>query len=238
MTSQPRTSQPVALNEATPSGGSRGTAIHRSLAKMRPLAKRVAAGVLYRPYLVRFRMRRGMESRLHVGCGRNRFPGWINAEISPRAELIIFLEKPLPFRSGTLDRIYSEHVLEHLEWNTTVHFLSEAHRTLRVGGVIRTAMPDLGALVESYQNDWRQQDWLSWPQYRFIKTRAQMMNIAFRWWGHRHLYDEEELGRALREAGFHENEIRRCGHGVSDHADLCGLETRTDSKLIVEATRT
>jgi predicted SAM-dependent methyltransferase len=192
---------------------------------------------LYYPYLVRFFLfAKDKPRRLHVGCGRNYFDGWINADIDLRAELIIFLEKKSPFPNDSLDRIYSEHVLEHVSYQSGVFFLRQAYRTLRPGGVIRLAMPDLDDLIDGYQRDWRRFDWINWKEYSFIKTKAEMINVAFRWWGHQHLYNREELARALNEAGF--SEFAFLEHSQSRYDDLKGLETRLDSKLIVEAVKT
>lgn len=176
-------------------------------------------------------------TRLHVGCGENFLPGWVNADISPGADLIVFLEKKLPLRSGNLDRIYCEHVLEHVQYETGIYFLKEARRALRVGGRIRIAVPDLEDLIAGYTHkDWKERfDWAKWPEYQFISTRAEMINIAFRWWGHRHLYDRDELARALSEAGFVDFQFVK--HSESAFADLSGLESRADSTLIVEAAK-
>lgn len=175
--------------------------------------------------------------KLHVGCGMNQFAGWINSDIDYRAELIIVLGRRLPFQAGALDRIYSEHVLEHVSLPEGMAFLKEAHRVLAPGGVLRIAMPNLETLVRGYlDDDWRARfDWVNWPGHRFIETRAEMLNIAFRWWGHQHLYDRQELQRALRSAGFEQISFVR--NGESDHADLRGLETRLDSDLVAEAIR-
>jgi len=189
--------------------------------------------LLFYPYALYFHLTNRHCRKLHVGCGRNILPGWINADIDPRADLIIFLERKLPFKSGSLERIYSEHVLEHVPYETAVYFLREARRTLIPGGVIRIAMPDLDELIDGYQKDWRRFDWVNLPALRFIRTRAEMINIAFRWWGHQHLYNREELERALQEAGFDRVIFRQ--HGESDYSDLCGLETRPESRLIVDA---
>ena len=195
-----------------------------------------ASGVLlYYPYIARYYLSGGKNKRLHVGCGKNRFEGWINADINPRADLIVFLQKRLPFRNNSLLRIYSEHVLEHVPYRTGLSFLKETYRTLQSGGVIRIAMPDLDDLIDGYQKDWRRFDWVSWPQFSFIKTRAEMINIAFRWWGHRHLYNREEVIRILTEAGF--TKFVFTEPGQSEYEDLRGLETRLDSKLVVEAVK-
>lgn len=199
-------------------------------------ANRILCWALFYPYILRHYLSSQRRFRkLHVGCGNNHFTGWINADIHPKSDLIIFLQKRLPFRRNSLDRIYSEHVLEHVPYPVGVFFLREAYRTLKLGGVLRLAMPDLDDLVDGYQTNWRRFDWVNWPQYDFIKTKAEMINIGFRWWGHQHLYNQEELERSLREAGF--SKICFEKNGFSRHSDLVGLETRLDSKLIAEAVR-
>jgi predicted SAM-dependent methyltransferase len=195
------------------------------------------ARALYWPASWRLALRRGAPRKLQIGSGGNRLDGWINADIVPGAEVIVFLERRLPFRDAALDRIYLEHVLEHVEYADAIRFLKEARRVLAPSGVLRIAVPDLEDLVRGYVNDdWRRFDWVNWPEHSFIRTRAQMINIGFRWWGHRHLYDREEMVRALTEAGFTDFEFTL--HGQSRHANLRGLETRTESTLIVDVTRT
>jgi predicted SAM-dependent methyltransferase len=197
-------------------------------------AKIILCWFLFYPFIIRYRLSsKNKLQRLHVGCGRNFFNEWINADINPRADLIVFLQKRLPFQDNFLSRIYSEHVLEHVTYATAISFLKEAWRTLRIGGVLRIAMPDLDDLIDGYQQDWRRFDWVNWPEFSFIQTKAEMINLAFRWWGHKHLYNREELARALSEAGF--SRFHFVLQGQSDYPDLQGLETRLDSKLIVEA---
>lgn len=185
--------------------------------------------------LVLYYLNKNRSTRLHVGCGSVKLKGWVNADIDPRAQLIINIKHRLPFPGNFLDRIYSEHVLEHVSADDGVTFLREAYRTLKPGGVIRIAMPDLDDLIEGYSNDWKRFDWLQWPGHEFIQTKAEMLNIAFRWWGHLYLYNQEELDRRLCEAGF--SAITFCEQGKSQHGDLRDLETRNDSMLIAEATK-
>lgn len=210
--------------------------LKKSLRGMASIASMLLVHFLYYPYKWRYHLRTQQPKRLHVGCGKNRFVDWINADITPTADVIVFLEKRLPFSDETLDRVYSEHVLEHVPYETGLFFLKEAYRTLRSGGCIRIAVPDLEDLVAGYHNrDWKRFDWVNWPEHAFISTRAEMINIAFRWWGHMHLYDQEELERALIEAGFYQ--IVFVENGQSEHEDLRGIETRLDSKLIAEAVK-
>jgi len=98
-------------------------------------------------------------------------------------------------------------------------------------------MPSLEAVVGSYvAKDWKaEQDWLTWPEYQFIATRAEMLNISMRWWNHQWLYDREELHRRHREAGFAQIDDVRWGE--STFRQLVNCETRKDSKLISEAVK-
>jgi predicted O-linked N-acetylglucosamine transferase (SPINDLY family)/predicted SAM-dependent methyltransferase/glycosyltransferase involved in cell wall biosynthesis/predicted O-methyltransferase YrrM len=175
--------------------------------------------------------------KLHIGCGDNIFEDWINIDIEathPSVDLIHDIRHQLPFDDGSCKFIYNEHVLEHLTVEEGLFFLKECHRVLQAGGVLRIAMPDLERCVEKYSSEnWKDQDWLSWPEYQFIQTRAEMINIAFRWWDHKWLYDREELNRRLSEAGFAiANPVK---WRESNILELNNLEKRVDSLLIFEA---
>ncbi len=132
--------------------------------------------------------------------------------------------------------IYSEHLLEHLKVEDGVALLKECLRVLQPGGRLRFAMPSLDYVLERCcSGKWKEQDWLTWPDHLFIQTQAEMLNIAFRWWGHQWLYDREEFHRRLKEAGF--TQIRDVEWGQSEVPELRDRETRKDSLLICEAIR-
>jgi len=171
--------------------------------------------------------------KLNVGCGNAKLPGWVNIDIEPGAELVVDIRKGLPFDDDSVDFIYNEHFLEHVTFEEGEKVLREFRRCLKKGGVLRIAMPDLDYIIQKYNTDWKNQDWLSWPEYEFVKTRGQMLNISFRWWGHKYLYNEEDLKNQLIKAGF--LKIMRCNWNKSNHAELYNLQTRKDSKLIMEA---
>lgn len=175
--------------------------------------------------------------KLHLGCGTNYFPGWFNVDANARLERLDLawnIDLGLPLPDDCCELIYSEHVLEHFPVQRGVALLGECRRVLRPAGTLRIAMPSLAHVVAKYTaDDWKDQDWLTWPEFQFIQTRAEMVNVSLRWWGHQWLYDHEELHRRLREAGF--TAIEDAGWGESRHADLRDLETRRDSQLICEA---
>lgn len=175
--------------------------------------------------------------KLHIGCGQNIFLDWINIDIeanSPGVDLLCDVRNELPFEDDSCSLIYNEHVLEHLTVEEGLFFLKECRRVLQPGGTLRIAMPNLEDIVEKYNSeDWRDQDWLKWPDYQFVQTRAEMMNISFRWWDHKWLYNLEELNRRLVEAGYPSS--KAVSWGESTIPELRHRETREDSLLIIEA---
>lgn len=175
--------------------------------------------------------------KLHIGCGRIRFDGWINIDRDPSIsmpDVVWDLSRGVPVPDESCALIYSEHLLEHLKVEEGVALLSECRRVLQPGGTLRFSMPSLDALLEKcYSGNWRDQDWLTWPEHQFIQTRAEMVNIFFRWWGHQWIYDVEEFHRRLTEAGF--TKVREMPWGRSSIPGLCDRETRKDSFLICEA---
>ncbi len=175
--------------------------------------------------------------KLNIGCGRIKFDGWVNIDMSDEwgkdiVDVVWDATQPFPIPDSSCAFIYNEHFIEHLTVLQGLAFLRECHRLLKSGGVLRIATPSLSTTVDKYQNDWRDQDWLSWPGTGHIKTRAEMLNISFREWGHQWLYDDEELCRRLQEAGF--VNINKVEIEKSEYPELQNRETRKDSTLIYE----
>jgi predicted SAM-dependent methyltransferase len=206
--------------------------------KVRPLERIRHTSAAVRRVWIGTRIRRFPRPyRLHLGCGKVHFNGWVNIDADrslDAADIVWNLAYGVPVEDSSCALIYNEHFIEHLNVEQGLACLRECYRALSQGGVLRVATPSLDFIIERFQSDnWREQDWLNWPEYRFVRTRAEMLNIAFRWWGHQWLYDREELHRRLEEAGF--RGIRGCEWGKSDIPELRNRETRPDSILICEA---
>lgn len=172
--------------------------------------------------------------KLNLGCGDVYFDGWINIDLdSDKADLKHDLTKQLPYEDGTVDLVYSEHFIEHLTVDEGLFVLKECRRVLKPGGVLRVATLDLDYLIRRYQLFWRRQDWIKTYGYGWLKTRAEMLNLCFHEWGHKYLYNGEELDRRLRESGF--TKIRRRKLNSSPYMELKDRESRKDSRLVLEA---
>jgi len=141
--------------------------------------------------------------------------------------------KGLPYSEQTVDGIYSEHFFEHLTQAEGLGFLRECRRILKPGGVVRIAMPDLDEVVSRYvSKDWRGDGDMFKLGYDWVANRCEMLNIGMREWGHKHVYNEEELTRIAQMAGL--EPTKRCEHSKSDIPMLAGRETRNSTKLIIE----
>jgi len=177
---------------------------------------------------------REKELKLHIGCGDIYLDGWVNIDLdSDRADVKHDLTRPLPYDENSVDFIYSEHFIEHLTVDEGLKMLKECHRILNPGGVLRVATPDLDFLVNQYKTSWKDQDWIKTFGYEWLETRAEMLNLCFHEWGHKYLYNQEELARRLREAGFLKMVRKELNESL--HVELRHRETRKDSRLVLEA---
>lgn len=61
----------------------------------------------------------------------------------------IDITKPLPFDDGSIDFIFTEHVIEHVYFHQGVSFLREANRVLKSGGKIRTVCPFIDVIIST-----------------------------------------------------------------------------------------
>lgn len=165
----------------------------------------------------------GGPVRLHLGSGPERLRGWTNVDLYFPAELCLDLRTPLPFPDGSVDVIYSQHFLEHLDHAAGLRLLAECARVLKPGGWLRISTPDLEGHARAYVDG---------------ELTAEAFNRALRDHDHLYLYDQAELQAALCDAGL--VDVRRAQAGGSACPLLEGLETRlpeagAPADLIMEA---
>ncbi|GHV57444.1 hypothetical protein FACS189460_4020 [Deltaproteobacteria bacterium] len=193
--------------------------------------------------LIRDKLEAGLPVKLHLGCGTNYFGDWLNIDNNSdnnieKYDLHLDFSQGLPLADNCADFIYSEHLLEHLEIEAALRLLKDCLRVLKPNGVMRLAMPDLDKVVGYYSDpDWPAAAGLKEAGLGHVRTSAELININFHWWGHKWLYNWEELERRLRESG--PVRIERCEWRQSRHHPLRDLEIRPPeaSALIAEATK-
>ncbi len=78
--------------------------------------------------------------RLNIGAGQTYIPGYVNIDISSKADITLDLGKDiLPFEDGSVDLIFSYHTLEHVP--DYLFALSEIHRVIKHGGLFLVGLP-------------------------------------------------------------------------------------------------
>lgn len=100
------------------------------------------------------------EVKLHLGCGGQNLPGWINIDDydfqendtsrSGSAYDIKMDIRDLDVEDESVDAILSVHVVEHFVRWDAIRMFEHWHKKLRVGGLLFTEMPDLDRCIQIY----------------------------------------------------------------------------------------
>lgn len=79
--------------------------------------------------------------KLHLGCGNIKKKGYLNCDISKKVhpDIVLDLEKKLPFKENTIDEIIAEHVLEHVR--NLPQLMSELWRICKKDAVLKITVP-------------------------------------------------------------------------------------------------
>ena len=167
--------------------------------------------------------------KLHLGCGPNVLPGWLNTDVDWRSACDVYLDasRRLPLPDRAFDLVFAEHLVEHLSRDAGARMLSECHRVLKANGILRLSTPDLRFVLRVYSEPSPlTQEYLAWWFERYEPARpvcaAAFLNLFMRRWGHQYLYDIDTLTDALASVGF--GEIRVCRPGQSTVPELRGVE--------------
>jgi hypothetical protein len=149
--------------------------------------------------------------KLNLGCGRNIKKGWVNVDFAEREnklDMVCDLSKEFPFNENSCSYIYSEHLIEHLEWLDGRNLLNKCYKSLQNGGVLRIVFPNFEAIFRAYID--KDDDFLknmSWglddEDYNYYKRvyenpeevrKERLNNLPPDW----HLDDNEESRRKVR----------------------------------------
>jgi len=196
--------------------------------------------------------------KIHLGSGSKVLPGWYNIDMIG-GDLRLNLCSALPFDEESIGLAFSAHTLEHLDYHTSApRLLREIARVLRHGGVLRLAVPDIGAYARAYATenarffadyDRARPEFGAAAGYDTPLSKVMLMSgSAMRpgaWFDHKMGYDFETLSKLLTHVGF--SSVQRSHFGGSDHpelqtADRCSHASQLrfaniENSLFVEATK-
>jgi predicted SAM-dependent methyltransferase len=202
----------------------------------RLLSLRLSAG------RVRRALRGRTDLKVNVAPGSHPFPGWVNIDVfdGPGIDYRYDCRKNLPFDTGSVTVLYTEHFVEHLEYSLEVQtFLQECARVIAPGKYLRVVVPDAGLFLRAYANDRAALSRLTADEPWFTgkwRTPMELINVVFRQ-GHEHhfAYDAETLCQLFEHYGF-----AASARGFNDSA-IPGFASDTPSRqtysLYVEGVR-
>ena len=186
---------------------------------------------------------------VNLGCGLAAKPGWVNVDMVryPEVNYLFDCRKKLPFSDCSVRAIFTEHFIEHIDYCEEIPaFLSECHRVLLPGGVIRIIVPD----AEKYVRGYCSEDWCELSQIRPLgadhsdshfgtkySTKMELLNVVFRqYFEHKFAYDFETLEFVLRRYGFSQVEHQKFGRSVLPELAIDN-PSRASESLYVEAVK-
>ncbi|WP_020519601.1 class I SAM-dependent methyltransferase [Catelliglobosispora koreensis] len=156
------------------------------------------------------------------------------------------ISEPLPIEDGAVDWVYAEHLIEHVSLTAGVAWLKEVRRILAPGGTVRITTPDLKVYAQSYVNGdgffgkhrRRMNMALSAIAPPMPARGAFMFNQLFYVYGHKWIYDENELRYVLGEAGFADDAVQVHAYRKGARQDVADLDQvlRNDESIYIEAT--
>lgn len=94
---------------------------------------------------------------VNVGCGPHPTgPDWLDTDLVQvpgiiEPDVLVTPDDPFPFGTGTVERAYLGHVLEHVPWVAVPDFIAELDRVLVDGGRVCVVGPDTLEAIRLYR---------------------------------------------------------------------------------------
>lgn len=202
-----------------------GSGINRLIGKVLPQSWRPKARLLATNWMAPVQKRKARKFaksndtvKLNLGCGTLPLDGWCNMDLyGLPADVYWNITKKLPFKDNSVDAIFHEHVMEHIDAWDGYHFIKDSYRALKPGGILRIVMPDASRYISSYFD----------PQHKFMNkwrpgrpTPMIVLQEEFYGFSHKAIYDFETLELFCKIAGFKDIQQKSFGDSlIEPHPD-------------------
>lgn len=180
---------------------------------------------------------------LHDEQDQRTAPGHVYRVAEDRFFIQHEVPEPFPIEDESLAWCYSEHFIEHLTLADGIAWLADMYRLLEPGGFVRVSTPDLRKYAQGYvdptdpflrEHGHHIASMVSDPSA--VDRPAFMMNQTFYSWGHKWIYDLEEMRFAAVQAGFSADAVEQRAFRDSRAAEVATIDVpaRADESLYVE----
>ncbi len=149
--------------------------------------------------------------RLDLGSGTKKGnDGWITVDLVG-ADINYDLKKGIPLPDGSVDAIYSSHLLEHIPYKSLVLFLSECCRVLKNNGEFLVCVPNASLYIKAYieRSNFGGNHNLHLPAIVDTGSHIDQLNyIAYMNGEHHFMFDNQNLVNILLRSGFGDAKLR------------------------------
>jgi len=149
--------------------------------------------------------------KIELGSGSKKGKdGWTTVD-QCGADINWDLRRGIPLPNGSVDKIYSSHLLEHIPYQQLIPFLRECRRVMKLDAEFSVCVPNFRLYVDAYKNKklFRSRD--TWWQPGKVDTGSsidQLNYLAYMLDEHKYMFDEENLINTLTQAGFSNVQLR------------------------------
>lgn len=152
--------------------------------------------------LLKIKFRKSKDLFLHIGCGKNKIPGFINIDGNPfaRKDTLYDVRVKLPFNDSSVKIIYTGGTLEHFYTNELLAVLREFYRTLQKDGILRIVVPDLEKSILAYVKG-DSEFFIGFPR-NFTSVGGKFVNFIFCEAQHKIAFDYAFMKELLNGVGF------------------------------------
>lgn len=148
--------------------------------------------------------------------------------------------KRIPLPDGSVEVLYSCHMVEHLDRDSAKRFVREALRVLASDGIIRIAVPDLKRYVEEYVENGNADMLIERMKITMPKAEKHIDRLKFLLLGGRNhlwMYDGTSMAGLLAQMGFMESRVMKAGETIIADSQGLNLFERCEDSVYVEGRR-
>lgn len=132
--------------------------------------------------------------KLHLGCGKRRFEGWLNCDLHD-SDMDMDIRR-LPFENDSVDEIMAIHVCEHFYVHEILGILQDWYRVLKPGGKMVLELPCLDKVLWHFAQG-SPENMTLWPLYGDPSTHKDGEPALHKW-----CWSKDQMRQLLKAVGF------------------------------------